>query len=472
MKLEIERRAALPRLAWCARVDRDGARAAVGPWVETGDGTLVEGSWTGDDFAASPLLMGSGATLDGDRIVFASPAHALEPLWVARLPESVLVSNSPAFLLEAAGLHLDENYPHYRRDLWSRIRGLDRAATRLPTREGCALELAYHCNLAVGRDLRVERVAKALPPVWPDFAAYRAFLADGLAAILRRARDYEPLVTLSTGYDSPVAGVLAEEAGCRRAVTFDQGVEFRSTREFLPDSGARIGESLGLRVHEVERQHPSTYGAAAAAEFAACGDAWDLQFALFEEFLPRACLVTGFRGGRVWDRAPNPWGPQLGSFDPSGSSLAEFRLRLGFVHVPVPVFGAVHQERLHEIANSDEMRPWVLGGEYDRPIARRIVEERGIPREWFGQRKKGSFAVVQYRCHPCTASPQFEEHYRRHRPRGVGARIAARLRYHAARARCALGWIDEFDLPVPGRAALVVQWGTEEVRRRYAGMAP
>ena len=36
------------------------------------------------------------------------------------------------------------------------------------------------------------------------------------------------------------------------------------------------------------------------------------------------------------------------------------------------------------------MQPWSVGGKYDRPICRRIVEEAGIPRDWFGVHKKGS----------------------------------------------------------------------------------
>src|SRR2546427_8786426 len=36
--------------------------------------------------------------------------------------------------------------------------------------------------------------------------------------------------------------------------------------------------------------------------------------------------------------------------------------------------------------------PWRLGSDYDRPIPRRILEEAGIPRRLFGNRKK---AVVR-----------------------------------------------------------------------------
>jgi hypothetical protein len=39
------------------------------------------------------------------------------------------------------------------------------------------------------------------------------------------------------------------------------------------------------------------------------------------------------------------------------------------------------------------MNPWRLGNKYDRPIARRIAEEAGLPRQMFGQSKMGSVVV-------------------------------------------------------------------------------
>ena len=41
------------------------------------------------------------------------------------------------------------------------------------------------------------------------------------------------------------------------------------------------------------------------------------------------------------------------------------------------------------ISRSDEMKPWSLRNDYDRPIARRIAESSGVPREAFGMQKKG-----------------------------------------------------------------------------------
>ena len=35
------------------------------------------------------------------------------------------------------------------------------------------------------------------------------------------------------------------------------------------------------------------------------------------------------------------------------------------------------------------MEPWSIGGDYDRPLARRILEEAGVPRSYFGSHKMG-----------------------------------------------------------------------------------
>ena len=68
--------------------------------------------------------------------------------------------------------------------------------------------------------------------------------------------------------------------------------------------------------------------------------------------------------------------------------MEEFRLRVGFVHLPVPTIGALRTPELRKISRSPAMKPWVISPNYDRPIPRRIVEEAGVPRSWFGQNKK------------------------------------------------------------------------------------
>jgi len=81
----------------------------------------------------------------------------------------------------------------------------------------------------------------------------------------------------------------------------------------------------------------------------------------------------------------------------SGHGLGEFRLRIGFLHLPLPYIGARHGPAIYRITHSREMDPWRLGtGYYDRPIARRMAEEAGVPRAAFGHQKFGT-AVAAWR---------------------------------------------------------------------------
>ena len=69
--------------------------------------------------------------------------------------------------------------------------------------------------------------------------------------------------------------------------------------------------------------------------------------------------------------------------------FSEIRLKSGFINVAVPFILARNIGMLIAISRSDEMKPWSLGNDYNRPIARRIVEGSGVNRNSFGIQKKG-----------------------------------------------------------------------------------
>jgi hypothetical protein len=73
--------------------------------------------------------------------------------------------------------------------------------------------------------------------------------------------------------------------------------------------------------------------------------------------------------------------------------MAEWRLVVGLIHLPLPYIGARRRADIVEITESTEMDPWRLGTAYDRPISRRIAEEAGVPRQLFGQSKMGSVII-------------------------------------------------------------------------------
>ncbi len=76
--------------------------------------------------------------------------------------------------------------------------------------------------------------------------------------------------------------------------------------------------------------------------------------------------------------------------------LSESHLHQGYIPVPMTSFGIRHWTDLFRISNSDEMAHWSVGGDYDRPIPRRILEEKGLPRETFGMKKYGAGFYYAY----------------------------------------------------------------------------
>jgi hypothetical protein len=121
----------------------------------------------------------------------------------------------------------------------------------------------------------------------------------------------------------------------------------------------------------------------------------DVIMTAFESLLAGTVFFTGFPGGKVWDKNLPP-DDRLKRRDLSGASLNEFRLRVRFVHLPIPSIGARLNAQLHRIGNSPELAPHSVGGDYDKPIARRMAEEAGVPRHAFGQTKKATSALVHH----------------------------------------------------------------------------
>jgi hypothetical protein len=82
------------------------------------------------------------------------------------------------------------------------------------------------------------------------------------------------------------------------------------------------------------------------------------------------------------------------SWDPGGATLQEFRLRVGFVHLPPAFYGWRHHHDLIKISRSPELSRWSLGTSYDRPIPRRLVEQGGVPRELLGMKKRAVSVTI------------------------------------------------------------------------------
>ena len=503
MRIRFRKLDSLPKLAWCARLraGADTVRVDHGPWVEARADHFFEGAWDGPlaegRLDEATVLSGSGGRLADHGIVFAAPTSKTGLLYSMRLESELLVSNSLVFVLTQAGDELDPTYPYYLTDFSLRFRAAAHVPKSTHTRMDRRVDLIEYGNLFVASDLSVVRREKSESAPPNDYLTYVAGLRRTVRALLENAaspdrlRPYRPLVQLSRGYDSPAVAVLVRDAGGREAMTFS-----RAEGEPTQDDGLAIAEVLGLACTEYDRFAYKHHPGVPEAEFCAAGYfGSQVPLAAMEEQLRGSVLCTGHGGDRVW-RGPSSKvtvaGPKLSLPDArsvGGASLNEFRLRVGFLYFPVPYSHMIHSAAIHAIARSRQMEPWSIGGDYDRPIQRRLVEEAGVPRRLFGQSKMaiGHFWISEIGRMTATSQADYHSFY-------VGLRKRApKLRWLKARARHALDKLHykairfsvrhhlpafgigllptrdyhRLDMRRPWATHFTMHWGHERIRQRY-----
>jgi hypothetical protein len=410
VKLDFQFVPDLPRMAWGARLRKDEPEIRVlhGPWVELREECFFEGAWDGPftfgRFDEAWTMAGSGARLAEGGVVFAGPSHLCERLHSVRVGDELFLSNSLAFLLALTGKRLDPNYRHYFLDFleFQRV-GIRVKEKRLRLLGPGFVELHDCCNVAVRPDLTMSRLEKRIGPPPHNYRDYVSFLEGTLQRVFANAGDaqrrwtYRPVTMLSQGYDTAAISSLASRAGCREAVSFRRS---NSAHGYVDDSGSVIAPYLGLSVTEYERTDYEKLPEHRDDEFYIEPWGGDRPLALMEKQLAGSLLLSGRFCDNLWARGGGARRglPGLNGLpllqDPAAHSLAgvalgEFRLKTGFIHFPLACSGGLHAPVIHAITDSKAMRPWSVGGSYDRPIARRIAEEAGVPRHLFGQIKKG-----------------------------------------------------------------------------------
>jgi hypothetical protein len=370
-----------------------------GSHVELFASGFFEGAWDAEftlaGFDRSANVFGSGAKFNDATISIVPPSHTLEPLVLFSGDRRNAVSNSLGFLSAYCAVELKPIDWRSGERFAAIAQGLDHAVERFQLSDGL-LTILYHHNFVVANSTVHEVAAKPLPPRFTDFDSYYGYLLDTARQICAnagheaRVRQYEPLTTVSSGYDSAAGAVIAAAVGCRKAVTL------RCSQHGDSDSGAQLAKVLGLELREFERVDHISQIDLSAAEFLSAGtQGEDYVYHVFQDLLPGKVLFTGFVGGMVWEKNRPPT-DKLHRKDLSGSSLGEFRLSRDFLHLPVPCIGSLRHPDIYRIAHSAEMASYSIGGEYDRPIPRRIVESAGVPGEVFGQKKRAT-GLIFYR---------------------------------------------------------------------------
>ncbi len=399
----------LPKLSWCAIMERGSEKVNVycGSWIETDASSFVEGAWnlsfTEREFDKATVFMGSGGKIINKKVIFATPTHTLERIFTLKNENSLYVSNSLSFVLSLSKNEMDPSYIAYQSDFDSITLGLDKYVKSSPLNNGMKVEYFCHCNIEVDKELEVMTVSKNKVSDFKDFYNYRNLLVSNIRAMANnalsehRARKYELLATASSGYDSACVAALAHEVGCRDIFTFKNANpkhqifgEDSNIRKESDDSGKVIAKILGYE-NIILRDRWSYLDQKTdiyEAEACASGNLYYDPIIICEDDIKQHVLLTGHHGGATWTTDHQKTNAELKGGGLSGASICESRLRIGFIHAPVPYIGSYRFPSINKITLSEEMSPWMLGTHYDRPIPRKILEEKGVPRDIFGHTKK------------------------------------------------------------------------------------
>lgn len=408
---------ALPGLTWVAQFNLGTGVCAVdhGPLVTVEPGAeprwVCAGIWDGNypdgNFHRAEHVFGSGIRAEGDEVHFVPASTTIDRLFWLRQADQVVVSNSLVTLLARVGARLSPSGNHRQ---WGEgiCLGWRSYPTDVPV-FGNTIELVrqhLYESLVIGPH-GVRTVDRATPR---SFDGYHDYL-EALDGVLTRlwananhpARPYttRAVSTASRGYDSPAVTALVTKVtsvDCYSSAWSNTRIP-RLVRKFMDtdvanDDGTPIAAHLGARPVRLSNDFVGL-----PAEFErwlwASADVspelvfWEL-FADAEAAGGVTVWFAGTNGDGLWESLPEAQvlGGSLYRGAPSGVSLAEARVRFGVIDCSVPYLFARNVDSILDITRSPEMSDWRLGNDYDRPIPRRILEERGIPREWFGYGKK------------------------------------------------------------------------------------
>ncbi|OQW35057.1 MAG: hypothetical protein A4E19_01665 [Nitrospira sp. SG-bin1] len=462
-----------PPLTWVAQCSNTEMVLLHGSRVELEQDWFAEAVWPGafaeGGFDQTDLVFGSGGRVYESSVTFVSSGSTLDRLVSIQVGKHVYVSNSLVALCATLNLSVDPLSDEYYRSFRSIQDGLQKYNHLLQTSQG-PLRLTYFHNLRWnGRSLDV--IEKPFGDrTFGTFEAYRFFLEASLGAIGQNMRDpqrkypYLPLGTLSTGYDSPTIAVLARAMGNTQVLTFQQG------REGLCDSGETIAARLGLSPIALDRtawrQEPYSEVPFLAAD--AYGE--EMHFVAARSYLQGRVLLTGYHGDKMWDAGAHDLSPHIVRGDPTGLALTEWRLWVGFLHCAVPFFGVRNIEQIHQVSTGDEMKPWSIGGDYDRPICRRIVEEAGVERGLFGQKKNATAVVLWNPKEGFLSEESLQDYARWLRSHVTGwfmIPLNWKINAYSLLWRLPGGW--RFSRYPPYFFTLF-PWALEHAKRRYMGM--
>lgn len=401
-----------PPSAWQLHLSDGINKIRHGLGVQTKDGSVFEGVWNGPfaafDFRNADYVFGSGIT-QHQGLTITPPTHMFECVFFFQNTDTkeFFASNSLACCI--AALPEEERAPWLVK-LAKTISEINNKQTKsgffgYDTKIMQIAQWELHCIFAHNLDLTpsapINVTLRTNLASFDDFAGYETYVTSVLRGViangqspLRKTASLSPVTCISTGYDSTAVTALGKSVGIDDALTLD------ITVNGVNDCGDAVAKELGVScrsfVHPagqtIDHLHMYYSGDVRniAAEFiGTVGFGDDILYAAFESVLNGKMLFDGKAGDDVW--AIDYVGKEgLPISAPYSKSLNEFRLRVGFAHIPTPVIGADFPEAIARISRSDEMKRYSIGGGYDRPIPRRLAEAAGASRDSFGQDKKAA----------------------------------------------------------------------------------
>lgn len=420
-RLALQRAPGLPPLAWIASIPLGGGTILAwhGESVEQCQEWLVEGVWDAPfedaGFHRSESFFGTGIRVEEHQVTVSASTGMVDRLLYFVDGGRLHVSNSLILLLAASGARLHVGHD-YRGDCSAPLKGLWRQpyGFRAVSAFGDAVEQLFHGNLVIRHgqvDVEMRSVLRSLE----SFEDYVGALRDALAGIRvngesrARRNPVSLFATLSTGYDSLAVACLARDIGVTRCFTTRPSDSARGWVAL--EDGATIARALGLSPTMLT---PPSVATTLDEQHYLAPTMWGSELIFHDmgrklgEVDGVSAVFTGYHGDKVWD----VWAKDqylrddILRGDTSGMNLSEIRLVKRFFNVAIPFLFARNIRAIVEIGRSSAMRPWQVGGSYDRPIPRRIAETAGVDRQSFGQHKR---VVMSYYQHPF--NPQLRDRF-------------------------------------------------------------
>ena len=390
MRLRFILEADWPPLAWYASWEW-GEECVVrhGAQVEVWEDRFFEGVWDGEfagagfDVAEHPC--GSGAVIRDDEVVLVPPFHPQERIYVS--VDRREASNSLHCFLSVTGARLHPEWPSYRSHFLDALKGgASSALPEMPLAEGrtvALLELRpWRCTPRGGGRVPSQTASTA----FQGFEGYSRAMRAGMQRLVDNASDsgrlarLEPKTELSTGFDSVAVAVWAREVGVRQALC-TLGREDART----------VGKQLGLDVRAKDLKGIQDLPLSVLLEFYLLPEGKNQPMALHESDQQGALIFSGHGGDEMWSMNSAFEGPECARPQDTiiaGVSYTEYRLRVGFVLVPVPLLNQNQHAVIEAISQSAELAPFCDEDlSYCRPIPRRVGVEGGVRWGDFGQKK-------------------------------------------------------------------------------------